>query len=516
MSWLTRGFLKLAAGSSVKALRRAVQSPNAAQQEVLRGLLSTARDTEFGKEHGFGELLQSPDLTRAYRRQVPLTDYTKLWPKIESMKHGAADVLWPGVIDDYAISSGTSAALNKEIPVSAELFQQFGRFAKQLVLSHLIEKGSLSPIRGKQVTFTSTVVRDSQRQEVRIGQVSGLVAQRANRSWLQRLISRPLPESISQAATLDEKIDRYVDYSMDQDVRMMAMIPWLVLRFMDRLLERYKQVKGKRVQSISEIWPNLSLIICGGQPLTQFRESIQSRFGGPNLSMVEMYGASESMFALQVSDTDPRLFLHPDNRVFFEFVPQSEHGTMNPTRLTVAEVDADTPYVLYITNCSGLWSYCMDDVVSFSSVNPLTIQVIGRASEVLESHGARVTGVELRSVLKATAEEFSFQPMSFHVSPISGEAELRLQWLIEIDGVAPPLDRLGRALAERLAELNNDYKKIVSPKGSQVIPLQLGAFDAWVKVAAGAAYAQAKVPVLSNDPLFANEILKMNRIEIDN
>src|SRR5690349_17457988 len=93
------------------------------QRNTLRKLLRTAADTEFGRSHSFTRLAAAPDddLVRAYRAEVPPADFGAFRPLVARMReHGERDILWPGLVQDFAQTSGTTAG-DKFIPVTKEM-----------------------------------------------------------------------------------------------------------------------------------------------------------------------------------------------------------------------------------------------------------------------------------------------------------------------------------------------------------------------------------------------------------
>jgi hypothetical protein len=96
------------------------------QLAQLRNLLRQASATEIGKKHGFARLAQldQPDLLAAYRAEVPVADWYAYKDEIRADARGGAepDVLWPGLVQDFAQTSGTTAG-DKFIPVSREMLR---------------------------------------------------------------------------------------------------------------------------------------------------------------------------------------------------------------------------------------------------------------------------------------------------------------------------------------------------------------------------------------------------------
>ncbi|MEZ4988170.1 MAG: GH3 auxin-responsive promoter family protein [Saprospiraceae bacterium] len=96
-----------------------LRSPLPTQERVLRNLLFQASETQFGKHYAFANILEASNPIEAFQRTVPVHHYDKLF---EEWWHrtlaGEADVTWPGTVPFFALSSGTSGAASKYIPVT--------------------------------------------------------------------------------------------------------------------------------------------------------------------------------------------------------------------------------------------------------------------------------------------------------------------------------------------------------------------------------------------------------------
>ena len=90
------------------------------QRATLGRLLRRAAQTRFGRDHGFAEIRSISD----YQAQVPLRRYEDFWrdywradfPELH-------DITWPGRIPAFALSSGTTGATTKRIPVSRAMLR---------------------------------------------------------------------------------------------------------------------------------------------------------------------------------------------------------------------------------------------------------------------------------------------------------------------------------------------------------------------------------------------------------
>ena len=110
--------------SIARALHIPVSDPRRQQLKVLRKLLRKARFTEFGQRYLFDEILLSRHAGKKFQQLVPTYDYLKIheswWHRAQE---GIPDVCWPGVIKYFALSSGTSDATSKYIPITKDLIR---------------------------------------------------------------------------------------------------------------------------------------------------------------------------------------------------------------------------------------------------------------------------------------------------------------------------------------------------------------------------------------------------------
>src|SRR5215210_1604535 len=121
--------------SLAKALRLPENNVRRQQLRVLKKLLRKARFTEFGQQYRFDEILMSKHAGKKFQELVPVYDYSKIykewWHKSLENK---PDVCWPGKIKYYALSSGTSEAASKYIPITNDLLHG----NKMAMIKHLL------------------------------------------------------------------------------------------------------------------------------------------------------------------------------------------------------------------------------------------------------------------------------------------------------------------------------------------------------------------------------------------
>ncbi len=94
------------------------------QARVLKKLLAKARFTAFGQHYHFDDILLSQDIDKNFQELVPVHDYNKIYEEWwKQTLDGVPDVSWPGKIKYYALSSGTSEASSKYIPITRAMLR---------------------------------------------------------------------------------------------------------------------------------------------------------------------------------------------------------------------------------------------------------------------------------------------------------------------------------------------------------------------------------------------------------
>src|SRR5664279_1625308 len=100
------------------------QDPYAVQLKTLKKLLKKAQFTAFGEEYGFSSILKQDDILDTFKERVPLFDYNSIFKKWwYRTLNGEAYVCWPTQVKYFALSSGTSEAASKYIPVTHDMLR---------------------------------------------------------------------------------------------------------------------------------------------------------------------------------------------------------------------------------------------------------------------------------------------------------------------------------------------------------------------------------------------------------
>ena len=98
--------------------------PKLAQQQQLKKLIRKTQFTAFGEHYKFSKLLAADNIEKAFKETVPLHDYKSMYKRWwYRALNGETYVTWPGKIKYFALSSGTSEASSKYIPVTSEMLR---------------------------------------------------------------------------------------------------------------------------------------------------------------------------------------------------------------------------------------------------------------------------------------------------------------------------------------------------------------------------------------------------------
>lgn len=450
--------------------------------------------------------------------------YEELLPWIERCLAGEADVLVPGLIDCFAVSSGTTAGGSKYLPITRGMERGFRRGGLDALYLHVARAGRASIFGGRQLFLGGSTGLDPAGSDPRLkaGDLSGIMARR-----LPRLIERWFYSPGRDLALLtswQEKIEAIAARVVDQDVRVVAGIPTWCLVLFEAVREEWRRRHGA-FGSLAEVWPGLELVVHGGVGFEPYRPHFARWLDGA-AAYQEVYPASEGFFGVQDRESGEGLRLLTDLGIFYELVPASEMGPGGtpPARESAVPIEgAETgvDYALVVTTPGGLWRHWVGDVVRFVDLSPPRLLVVGRTRLELSAFGEHVIEHEVVQALSEVAAEHRLLVRDFTVAPLfpcpeRPEDRGRHQWLIEL-GEAPrgeSEEELAADLAElldlRLDRANDDYR--AKRRGGGLAPpevrlLPRGAFHAWL-ARGGKLGGQHKVPRLASHRGVADQVLK--------
>jgi hypothetical protein len=414
------------------------------------------------------------------------------------MRNGARDILWPGLIPYYGLSSGSSntSAIHKFLPISLEQIRWQKKAAFDLLARYLSLSGDRRFPTGFNLGLFPPSLLQTESRGVQVGSNPGIMLRYIPAFAKFGSIPRPPTRDI---ADYEQKITAIAENYLHYDVRSIAGTScWFTILF-DRVLAAARD-RGIHAATISEIWPNLSVLFGGGIYAEPYKKLIAERVGRPFILM-DNYNATEGgIFATTDSLTEPGLLVLPDRGVFFEFVPRNEHGKTNATRVPLWEVEPGVDYSVVLTTSSGLFGYYIGDFVRFLSVFPHRLEFAGRASGVLSLTQELTSFLEIeRSVSKAN-EIHNCTTVDYAASAevgIGASGKGRYVFFIEFDRNPKNFDSYLSTLDATLCEQNRVYgehrAKDVAILAPRLVPLLAGATRQFMQVL-GQSSMQNKFP----------------------
>ena len=463
-----------------------IQNPVAAQEKVFNHLIATARNTVFGKDHGFGEIRSHTD----YTRKVPIRDYEGLRPYVDRILDGKPDVLWPGMPLYMAKTSGTTGA--KFIPLTEPAIKEQVKASRNAILNYIHETGQTAFVNGKMI-FLQGSPELTEKKGLKIGRLSGISAHYVP-GYLQK---NRLPSwETNCIEDWETKVDRIVEETLPQPMSVIAGIPSWVQMYFEKLREK----GGKPV---GQLFPDFSLFIYGGVNYEPYRSTFEELIGR-KVDSIELFPASEGFFAYQDRQDKRGLLLLLNAGIFYEFVPADRFFDPNPPRLTIGEVELGVNYVMILSTNAGLWGYNLGDTVAFTSLSPYRVIVTGRIKHFISAFGEHVIAKEVEYAMTEALGQSGGQVSEFTVAPMIRPPEGGLpyhQWLVEFEREPEDLQAFTRSLDQALQKQNSYYFDLI--EGNVLQPLKLckiakGGFQGYMK-SVGKLGGQNKVQRLSND-----------------
>lgn len=425
------------------------------QVRELRKLLLKAQNTAFGQEYQFDKLLLEADPITAYQKTVPIFDYQTMYDKWwKRSLNGEAYITWPGTIKYFALSSGTSEAASKHIPVTKEMIKSIQRGTLKQILSTVhydLPKETFE----KRILMVGGSTNLNYNGKNYSGDLSGITTG-TQPKWFQNFT---LPgNKIRSKSNWEDKLHDIVVNAKDWDVGFICGVPAWVQILFERIIKHYN------VKTVHDVWPNLRIFVHGGVAIMPYKNSLEKLTAFP-LIYCDTYLASEGFFAYQERPNEHQAMkLMFDNKVFFEFIPFNEdnfdaEGILKPnaTVLDVSEVELDKDYAIIITNCAGAWRYILGDTVKFTDLRRCEIIVTGRIKHFLSMCGEHLSVDNMTRAAKLTADELGLEINEFCVAGVPYENLFAHHWYV---GVNKPTDAkiLREKIDKHLEELNDDYK----------------------------------------------------------
>lgn len=476
--------------------------PRQTQKRQFRRLIACGKQTAFGKDHGFDTIRNYS----CFQRQVPIQDYDSLKPYINRAREGEDSVLWPGVVKWFAKSSGTTNDTSKFIPVTKDgLNDSHMRGPKDVMTIALNLFPDTKAYDGKLLTLGGSHKLDPLGDHAQSGDLSSILIENTPIWALTKRVPKPETALIPD---FEEKVRKICEETVDKRVTAFAGVPSWNLVMLNKILE----ITGK--ENILEVWPDMSYFIHGGMSFEPYREQYEKLIPSPDMKYMETYNASEGFFAIQNDPQSNDMLLMLDYGTFYEFLP-TKHLDDPSKAVTLARVKKGVNYALIISSSNGLWRYMIGDTIEFTSLKPHKIRITGRTKSYINAFGEEIIIDNAEKAIHAACKETGATVRDYTAGPVymSGRGKGAHEWLIEFSQEPDSLERFAEVLDLTLQEVNSDYAakrfKDTTLYAPIVHVLPEGAFYRWME-RRGKTGGQNKVPRLSNERVFIDQLLEMN------
>ena len=530
-----------------RALYKAGKNVRKTQANLLRDILTYAKDTVYGREHKFGEILAAKsddELFKLYQQNVKDNDYEDLRPYINRHTHGESDILFPGKPKMYATTSGTTAE-PKWIPITHKYFSDVYGKMNKLWLDNFIQANS-DAFKGGVVTIVGKAIEGNAPDGTVYGSVSGVSFTNCP-AFVQKVYSAPpcvfeiadykaryytimrlgvefnttllLTANPSTFVEMQNNVNEYFDdyvndiehgtlkKDLDIPAHVRAELEARIKPNPERAAE-LRRIKAEHdVILPKHYWPDLAVVTtwhCGNTK--RYLDKLKDSFPETAVQPEFGYFASECRAGLVMNQKDDTtLFAHMH---FFEFIHAEDLENENPEFLTLDQLEKGKRYCMYVTTWSGLYRYNMNDLVEVTGFDhgiPM-IQFIQKVNGIVTLTGEKL---HERQFIMAVheAEEATGLKIRFHIGFADAERS-GYDFFYEFDDRSVTQKKAEAFTTEvdnRLKKINCEYEakrnsfRVKDPKTYRLIENSFETFKAQC-IAEGARDGQFKLLLLLNDP----------------
>lgn len=477
--------------------------PLEVQDELFKKLITTGRNTEFGRTYGFADIHNQEQ----YRKLIPTSTYEEISPYIERNMKGEQNLLWPSDVKWFAKSSGTTNARSKFIPVSYEALEECHfNGGKDMLSLYCNNFPNTKLFDGKGLTIGGSQQANQfdATQESFYGDVSAVIM--SNLPYWTKFVRTPSLD----IALMDEwegKIEQMAKMTCEENVTSISGVPTWTILLLQRILEL------KNAKEITEVWPNLEVFFHGAVAFGPYKDIFKKLIPSDAMNYMETYNASEGFFGIQDQKNSDEMLLMLDYGIFYEFMPYSEIQKDAQKVVGLGDVKVGENYAMLITTNAGLWRYKIGDTVQFTSIDPYRIKISGRTKHFINAFGEELVVENAERAIAKAANRTEALISNFTAAPrYFGEKKKGAhEWIVEFERDPNNMERFEKILDKTLREINSDYDAkryrnmaLAAPIVRKVNP---GTFYNWMK-SRNKLGGQFKVPRLSNNREYVDEILK--------
>lgn len=456
-------------------------------QKVLRSPFSARRSIK--KEDDF--------------RRLPISSYDDYSEEVSMRLNSNSK---PTIYDDvkyFARTAGTTRHESKYIPTSAEYFKKNHAQASWLTLSILYSLRKDMDLFGNKTLLMGGAIYSDTPDKI-IADVSGIMIKKIPRIFHRYHV--PSIEDTLNSNWQEKFKTTAVKAAAETDVVMIGGVPtWIITLCKEVLI-----LSGK--ENILEVWPNLKVFLHGGVNFAPYRLLFSELIPKEDFTYLEVYNASEGFFAVQDTVVNNGLLLMTNAGIYYEFISQSNFQKENYKIHDLNNIEINVPYVLLISNISGLYRYLLGDVIAFCSTEPYRIKVVGRIEEYINAFGENLNLSVVHEALAVVLKEHKSSIREFFVAPkyLSLQNTGCHQWFVEFEKEPIDLEKFSSDLDQRIQDKNFEYRQKrlsdLALRNLEIISLKSGFFDYFMRKK-GRIGGQNKIQKLNNNRKLADEVM---------
>jgi hypothetical protein len=273
-----------------------LKNPQKAQEQVLSELTKEYAKTDYGKNHSAPEIGGIAD----YQKSFPIIDYKGLLPYFAEAKDGNYKVILPEPPECWVMTRGSTGRA-KVLPVTPTHLKQIFTCGARALINYGLRTKNFEVFTGDimNLNFPSSVhTMTSDGKEVTYGYSSGTYA-RLN-PMFDRVSLLPRQEAIDELgsgiskADWEKRFELVYQQALGKNVTATMGVTPVILAFA-------KYLQRKHGKKPADLW-KFKALFCTSVPKIQFKYApILRKYFGP-APVVEMYTATEGVFAQQMDD----------------------------------------------------------------------------------------------------------------------------------------------------------------------------------------------------------------------
>jgi hypothetical protein len=286
------GIFQPLVGSWYESLR----SPEESQRQVLSSLVNEYQKTRYGKDHRATEIEGIED----FRTNFPVIDYRSLSPYLAQVSRGDYEAILPEPLLCWVMTRGSTGPA-KVLPATKTHIEQILTCGARALINHVIRKADYDLLDGRILNLnfpTNVHTTTIDGKTVSYGYSSGTYAKLI--PTLNSLSLLPRQEEIDALGSgiaerdWEKRFELVYQQALNENVTATMGVTPVILSFARYVDRRH----GKKP---AELW-NLRALFCTSVRKIQFRYAPKLRRYFGQVPVVEIYSATEGVFAQQLDD----------------------------------------------------------------------------------------------------------------------------------------------------------------------------------------------------------------------